>query len=188
MTSSVILNRLVAIHDALDRQGLPHAFGGAIALAFHVQDPRATSDIDVNVTADPGDPEVVLRALPDRIRWDADDVDECRRNGQVRVFWREEPVDNPLDIFLPQHPELHQLVVERAERVSLSGRDIPILAATHLLLFKMWYDRRKDWADIEEMLRHGNPDVDEARAWIVRLVGASDERLAKLQTVIDDIG
>ena len=41
--------RLVALHRALARRRIPHAFGGAIALAYWTLDPRATSDIDINV-------------------------------------------------------------------------------------------------------------------------------------------
>jgi len=44
--------KVVAIDSALT--GLPHAFGGALALAYYAE-PRATVDIDVNVFGD-GDP------------------------------------------------------------------------------------------------------------------------------------
>ena len=39
--------RLIELHRALTRRKLPHAFGGAIALAYWTLDPRGTSDIDV---------------------------------------------------------------------------------------------------------------------------------------------
>lgn len=86
MTSNVILRRLLELHDALRSAGLDHAFGGAIALAFHVGEPRATSDIDVNITSDPDDPERVFTALPRQVRWDADDASSCRQHGQVRLW------------------------------------------------------------------------------------------------------
>jgi hypothetical protein len=46
---SVLAQRLLAVHAALDDAGLPHAFGGAIALAYCTLEPRGTRDIDVNV-------------------------------------------------------------------------------------------------------------------------------------------
>jgi hypothetical protein len=47
--------------------GIDHAFGGALCLGYHVESPRATVDIDVNVTAEPRDAARVLRALPARV-------------------------------------------------------------------------------------------------------------------------
>ncbi|MGQ0465928.1 MAG: hypothetical protein ACT4QG_11470, partial [Sporichthyaceae bacterium] len=50
-----LLDKVVSIHEALDDAGIAHAFGGALALAFHVEHPRATADIDVNISrSDPG--------------------------------------------------------------------------------------------------------------------------------------
>ena len=43
--------RIVAIEQALERAGIPHAFGGANAFAFYGV-PRATVDIEVSVTQD----------------------------------------------------------------------------------------------------------------------------------------
>src|SRR5262249_41808856 len=44
---SVLAERLIAIHDSLDAAGVPHAFGGAIALAYCTEEPRGTRDLDV---------------------------------------------------------------------------------------------------------------------------------------------
>ena len=41
--------KIVALHRALERAQLPHAFGGALALAWCTQRARGTIDIDVNV-------------------------------------------------------------------------------------------------------------------------------------------
>ncbi len=89
MTEPTILRRLVAISDGLDVGGLSHAFGGPIALAFHVEQPRATSDIDVNIATD--EPELAFRAMPSAVTWGEREVEHCRRDGQVRLFWEEAP-------------------------------------------------------------------------------------------------
>jgi len=39
---------VAALHEQLEQAGIPHAFGGAFALAYYGA-PRLTSDIDVNV-------------------------------------------------------------------------------------------------------------------------------------------
>lgn len=188
MTANIILRRLLHVHDGLEQHRLAHAFGGAIALAFHVGDPRATSDIDVNVTADAADPARVFRALPDQVRWSGGDVRACQYDGQVRLWWRQEPFDTPIDVFLPQHPRLHEQAVLRAECVELLQRSVPVLTATDLMIFKMLYARRKDWADIEAMLRYGKADHDEAARWIADLLGPDDVRLVTLREVLADVG
>ena len=49
--------KIVSLHEMLDSAGVPHQFGGAIALAWY-RNPRATTDIDINLTLprDPGTP------------------------------------------------------------------------------------------------------------------------------------
>ena len=44
-----LTERIVALHAALHGADIPHAFGGALALAFCTAEPRGTQDIDVNV-------------------------------------------------------------------------------------------------------------------------------------------
>ena len=45
------------MHAALAEAGIGHGFGGAIALAYAVDEPRATVGIDLNISGDPEDPE-----------------------------------------------------------------------------------------------------------------------------------
>lgn len=40
--------KIEAVHRNLDEAGVPHAFGGAVALSYYAE-PRETEDIDVNV-------------------------------------------------------------------------------------------------------------------------------------------
>jgi len=41
--------RIIVPHEALKAAGVPHAFGGALALAWCTGRPRATIDIDINI-------------------------------------------------------------------------------------------------------------------------------------------
>ena len=180
MTSPLLLlERVVELSRALTSAGVPHALGGALALAFHVEDPRATSDIDMNITADAEHPRHVFAALPDGVRWDDDDVARVVRDGQVRLFWGEEGSRYPLDLFFPQH-ELHDLVASRAETVTILDAPVAVLSATDLCIFKCLFDRRRDWADIVALLAYGEVDVDEVRAWLTHIVGPGDDRFGKL--------
>lgn len=48
MTEPGLADKLVAVHRSLDRAAVPHAFGGALALAYCTAEPRATMDLDAD--------------------------------------------------------------------------------------------------------------------------------------------
>ena len=173
-----LVEKLLAIHDALRASSIPHAFGGAIALAYCVEEPRGTRDLDVNIFVDAGDAARVLAMLPDGVRVDADDVAKVERDGQTRLFWDGVPVD----VFLNNLP-LHEAVAEAVVWVPLVDRQIPVLDCASLTIFKALFNRTKDWADIEEMAVATPEDIDAAAQVLSSLVGEDDpvyERLRQL--------
>lgn len=172
MTSFV--EKILEVDRSLGEAGIEHAFGGAICLGYHIESPRATVDIDVNISATAKQGRAVLRALPAGVEWDAADVRQIARDGQARVFWDR----TPIDVFFPQHA-LHEAIRDRVERVPFGGATIPILSATDLSVFKALFDRPKDWVDIDEMLAYGEVDAATARTWLVRVVGAKDRRVSR---------
>src|SRR4029079_2479660 len=89
---SVLVDKIVALHTALDESDIPHAFGGALALAWCTHRARGTIDIDVNVFVDRSRPAELLAALPDGVTWTDDDRERIERDGQVRLWWGETPV------------------------------------------------------------------------------------------------
>jgi hypothetical protein len=184
----IVLERAIDVHRRLDRAGVRNAIGGALALAYHVANARATNDIDLNVSADPKQAGEVFGLLPADVPWTEEDIATVRRDGQVRILW---PVPDdgpaiPLDLFFTQH-ELHAAVAERVELVPMLDATVPILSATDLLVFKALFNRRKDWADIEEIVRFGKADLDEANRWIVEVIGPEDDRLAKLAEIVEEV-
>lgn len=191
MTASplIVLERTLQVHAALERAGVQHAVGGALALAYHVAEARATRDIDLNVAADPADPRSLFELLPSDVPWGDSDVRTVRDTGQVRLLWPhpdgQPPI--PLDLFFPQS-DFHQQLNQRAVVVAMLDQTIPIVCATDLMVLKMLFDRRKDWADIEELIRHGTPDVEEARAWLIRIVGPHDVRESRLDQLLSELG
>jgi hypothetical protein len=184
----IVLERAVLVHRLLERADVPHAFGGALALAYHVAEPRATRDIDLNVTADPDRPQDLFALLPSDVPWTDADVAAVRRSGQVRLRWphpdRGAPI--PLDLFFPQHA-FHGVVSRRAVLVAMLDATVPVVSATDLLVFKVLFDRRKDWADVEELLRHGCVDLEDAVGWLCDIVGAQDRRLASLHELAVEV-
>ncbi|HEY3759845.1 MAG TPA: hypothetical protein VGL37_08790 [Solirubrobacteraceae bacterium] len=175
---SLLAQRLLDVHDALSRAKLPHAFGGAIALAYCTQEPRGTRDLDVNVFVNPARAGAVLAALPDEVTVAATDVQAAERDGQVRVWWQ----DTPIDVFLNVH-RFHDEVAQGVRLVPFEDHTIPVLGCTALTVFKALFDRTKDWADIEEMATAGALDLPLAESWIERLAGADSPAARRLASL-----
>ena len=95
MTTNVptLPKKVVSLARALEESELPYAFGGALALAYYAE-PRATVDIDVNVFVSPQAFRTVVKAL-EPLGVEATDADRrsALRDGQVRLWWGNTPVD-----------------------------------------------------------------------------------------------
>ncbi len=175
---SLLGQRLLDVHDALSKAELSHAFGGAIALAYCTEEPRGTRDLDVNVFVDPQRAREVLDALPDAVTVTDASIATAERDGQVRVWWE----DTPLDIFLDVH-RFHAEVAENVRQVAFEGREIPILDCTALAVFKALLDRTKDWADIEEMIAADALNLPHAVGWVERLLGGESPAVRRLKSL-----
>jgi hypothetical protein len=175
---SELVDKLFAIHDALEAQSLPHAFGGAIALAYCVEEPRGTRDLDVNIFCDAADAGKVLGALPDGVRVGAEDVERVERDGQARLFWDGVPVD----VFLNNLP-LHDAVSTAVVWVPLEGREAPVLDCGSLVVFKSFFGRTKDRADIEAVAVASPEDIETAAETLADLVGEEDEAYRRLASI-----
>ncbi len=168
-------------HRSLSATALPHAFGGALALAYHVEEPRATRDIDVNVFVPPERARDVLDSLAG-ITWAETDAALLERDGQARVFYE----DTPIDLFLVNHP-FHEQAAANIERVPFLAGTIPILSATDLAVFKVFFDRTKDWADLEAMVEARSVDLHIVMGWVVDLLGTDDPRVGRLRGLAHSI-
>jgi hypothetical protein len=177
---SLLGERLLEVHAALDDAKIAHAFGGAIALAYCTQDPRGTSDVDVNVFTDPEQVDQVMDALPDGVNVRAADRAVARRDGQVRVFWQ----DTPIDLFWSTHG-FHREIAREIRAVPFEGSTIPVLGCEALVVFKAMFNRTRDWADIEEMLSAGTFDCRHVLGRVRALLGAVDPAVVRLETLCD---
>lgn len=176
---SVLVDKLLAIHEALTAASVPHAFGGAVALAYCVEEPRGTRDLDVNIFAEAAKAESVLANLPDQVMVRPADVAAVIRDGQTRLWWD----DTPVDVFLNNLP-LHRAVAAGVVWVPLAGRDIPVLDCASLAIFKAFFDRTKDWADLEEIAIATPEDIEGAATAIADLVGEDDPAHQKLRALL----
>lgn len=173
-----LVDKIVEVHRSLAAAGVPHAFGGALALAWCTERARGTIDIDVNAFVGADRLDAVLDALPAGVRWTDADVDLLRRDGQARLWWDQTPVDLFLDT-----TAFHETLGDRVRIEPFAGAEVPFLGCTDLAVFKAFFDRTKDWADLEEMLAAGTLDVDRTLGVLVRYLGGDDHRVARLRAL-----
>jgi hypothetical protein len=173
-----LAERVLGLHRSLVAQGLPHAFGGAIALAYWTFDPRGTSDIDVNVFVPAEDCAIALAALPDGVKQPSGTAEAIARDGQGRLWWGETPVDLFFD-YVPIHTD----AARNAQIVEFSDTSIPILGPVELTVFKVMFDRTRDWADIEAMAAAHTVDFAAVEAALHTLVEDDDPRFARLAEI-----
>lgn len=175
-----LAGRIVAVHELLDSMHVRHQFGGAIALAWY-RNPRATTDIDLNVTVPPHDAAPVLGALAHLgVTISSADRVAIARDGQARLDWR----GSYLDIFFATL-DLHRQMAERSRQVGFGPVRIPILSPEHLIVCKIVFDRPKDWLDIEEMIAWGTA-IDEAETlgWVREILGVASNQHARLTDLL----
>ena len=175
--------KIASIEHALTAARIPHAFGGALALAYYAT-PRSTHDIDLNAFVPVARAERVLQVLealgvdPGNART----LEQIRDRGQVRLHWEH----TPIDLFF-SYDALHETCVKRIRVVPFGeGATISILSAEDLAIFKALFDRPKDWSDLREMLFSLGADFDEAYAlgWLRRILAKDDARLTRFEKAL----
>jgi hypothetical protein len=175
--------KVVAIEAALAAARIPHAFGGALALAYYAA-PRGTHDIDVSVFVSERRAPRVLATLAELgvAAGGTAPLRSVRDRGQVRLHWEH----TPIDLFFSYDP-FHDRCAERARRVPFGdGVTLAILSAEDLAVFKVLFDRAKDWTDVEEMLYALGPEFDGGYAmqWLRKILEPGDARLARIEALL----
>jgi hypothetical protein len=179
VSALTLAERVLAIDGALT--GVPHAFGGALALAYYAE-PRATIDIDLNLFvpavrfAEVAGPLVALGAAAD----DRSIAALVQRDGQVRVMWDA----TPIDLFF-SYDAFHEAAGAARHSVPFGDASIPILASSHLIVCKVIFNRPRDWVDVDAMLAAGaDIDVAEVLRWVARIAGDEDPRYNRIVAVL----
>lgn len=174
-------DKVISIHESLDAARIPHALGGALALAYYAE-PRVTIDIDLNIFAPVERRQQVFDALaPIGVAVAGLDEGALLRDGQCRLWWG----GNPVDLFFA-YDEIHEEMRRDARRVPFADVTLPILSPEHLAVCKAMLDRPKDWLDIEQMLvATEGLDLAAIEGWLDRLVGRDDQRMQHLAELRD---
>ena len=172
-----LADKVVRLHNTLADAGLPHAFGGALALAFCVEEPRATKDIDLNVFISTDRVDELMAALPGAVSVTEANRADLARDAQTRAWWG----DTPVDLFLSNHP-FHQHAEANRRHVPFAGvPDLPVLACDDLAVFKAFFARPKDAVDLAAMVTVGAMDLEALTRTVEALLG--DDRRQFLQRV-----
>jgi hypothetical protein len=174
-----LVEKIVAIHRGLHAADVPHAFGGALALAWCTQRARGTIDIDLNIFVSASQAPAALRGLPKDVAVADADLALLAAHGQARLWWD----GTPVDIFM-NTTEYHERARDRLRWEEFAGAHIPFLGCDDLAVFKAFYARTKDWADLEEMVAAGTLDVDRVVGVLVRYLGAEDRRISRLVKLV----
>lgn len=175
--------KVVALRDAFEQQGIPYAFGGAIAL-FYYRDPRSTIDIDVNVFLPPEQQAEVVEVLSAVYPIDAERVKaDVEANAQTRSVWDATYVD----LFFAD-TEFHTMMSQRIRREPFLNTEINVLSAEDLLVCKMLFDRPKDWLDVEAVvqMRSGELDRPYVESALELFVDTDDVRFDRWRRALGD--
>jgi len=171
--------------EQLQARGQEYALGGAIALGYWGV-PRGTVDVDVTVFLPAERPTECVWLLQE-IGCEfsaATALEALREHGFCRV--RFAGID--VDVFVPIIP-FYEAARARRKSVELAGRSIVIWDAESLAVFKMMFFRRKDLADIEQILRTQRATFD--RAWVreqlAAMYGTRDPRLSAWDDLVREV-
>lgn len=167
-----MIEKILAIHRSLDAARIPHAFGGALALAWCTREPRTTVDVDVNVFL----PPIGSRRCWPHFRRRSPGGRPSYACSAGRLAWDATPVD----LFL-NTAEFHVAVAGRCRRQPLAGVDLPFLSCPDPAVFKAFFSREKDWLDLANMAEAGSLDVAALEDTIAEYLGLDDTRLGRIR-------
>lgn len=175
------------IANALEAGGIPYAVGGAVALARWAP-PRATHDVDINVFTPIEKIDLVFDAL-DRAGCTVD-RDAARARAAERADFIARYQEMRIDVFMPFDP-VHDEIRRRRVSVTLpSGRQLWVLSAEDLTVFKTVFGRPKDRLDVERLAAvqgarlDGRYVLQALRVWLPE----SDRRLDETEALFDRFG
>lgn len=163
--------------DAREQHGIPYAIGGAIAYGYFGA-ARGTKDVDLNLFVTPDDARPALSALiAAGVRLDPEEaIRRGRERGDAIGYFDLMRVD----LFFSSI-ELHERASERTVTVTLMGRPVRILSPEDTVILKLFFNRGKDWVDVERLVARRGAALDRAeiRRWLVDGVGEEDDRIRR---------
>ena len=168
--------------EALDDRRCEYAIGGAIAVGFW-SEPRGTMDVDLTLFLPQDKPRQVVQQLRDI----GCEVDETSAIGTIREhgFCRASYAGLRIDVFVEAF-DFYQTAKRRRVRVWLRNREVMILDAETLCVFKMMFFREKDFLDIKGMMRDRGPSLNRSfvREQLIEICGPRDPRIIRWDEIV----
>lgn len=156
--------KAIATHRSLKAAGIPHAFGGVLALGYYGE-PRTTVRIELHAFVDQG--ETVRSPLAAMGVGASDDPREPQP-----LWFGSTPVD-----LTCRRDGLGAAMSASTRLVPLGAARIPILASEHLALDRAISGHAVDWLYVEQILVGAlETDRSEVGGWLDEIVGADDPR------------
>ncbi len=181
--AAAVAKQLAAALDACHQE---YALGGAIALGYWAA-PRGTVDVDLTLFLAPEKPTACVSLLQDigcKLTV-AQAMDSLREHGFCRVEFN----DVRVDVFLPTIA-FYAAARDRRRTVKLGQQPIQVWDAESLVVFKMMFFRRKDIADVEQILLTQGKSLD--APWIEghleQLFGRHDPRVSQWNELRKEAG
>ncbi len=144
-----IVNRVLDVHRLFVEAGQPHAFGGALALAYVIE-PRGTIDVDVNVFLPFERANEVATLLTTLGLTPTLPIADVNPIAGIRFVHLTDPV--PVDVFLSVDERYRE--TQNRVRHHPFGPDatiLPFLLPEDLTVFKLSIGRDKDWVDLRQI-------------------------------------
>ena len=171
--------------EQLELRGQEYAIGGAIALGYWGV-PRGTVDVDLTVYLPPERPTECIRLLQDV--GCVVSADEAAESLRQHGFCRATFAGMRLDIFLPIIP-FYEAARARRKQLILANQPVMVWDAESLAVFKMMFFRRKDLADVEQILRTQGAQFDRhwVREQLAAMYGGRDPRLSQWDNLVREV-
>lgn len=178
-----VIDLAVATHQLLERHGLPHAFRGALALNLYAE-PRMTQDVDVSVFVPWDERDEVIERFAE-IDFHALDPGSARAPiAGIRLAT--EGHREYVDLFFALD-DTYDRIRDRVASVAYgrNGEVLPFFTAEDVVVFKLSFNRPKDWVDIQSVIANGTPlDADYVEDMLVALRGPTMyPRVARLRAM-----
>lgn len=107
----------------------------------------------------------------------------ARRHLAERADLQVKVGDIRVDLFLP-FDAYHDAVQQRTRKAPLGDIEVQVLAPEDIVIFKVLFDRPKDWVDLEALARLRD-DLDRRHLWLWadRLLDGHDPRRGRLASL-----
>lgn len=159
--TGTLTEALLAVHELLDAERVPHALCGGLAANLYREEVRATSDVDLALAVGPARLIDLARMFTDR-GWRAEPY--WRHAEQLRLTRR----DLPRVDCIVATTDYERSAIERSVPVDIEGRRLRVLTAEDLIVFKLVAGRARDYEAVAGIInaRGRRLDADYIKGWL----------------------